>query len=35
MALPGARFELDETAGRYRIAKIFRGQNEEEPTARR
>jgi tricorn protease len=28
--LPGARFELDESAGRYRIAKIFAGQNEEE-----
>ena len=30
VALPGARFELDEKAGRYRIAKIYRGQNEEE-----
>jgi tricorn protease len=30
VALPGARFELDTTAGRYRISKIFRGQNEEE-----
>jgi len=29
VALPGARFELDEAAGRYRIASIFRGQNEE------
>jgi tricorn protease len=29
VALPGARFELDEAAGRYRIAAIFRGQNEE------
>ena len=29
VALPGARFELDPAAGRYRIAKIFRGQNEE------
>ena len=29
MALPGARFELDEAAGRYKIAKIFAGQNEE------
>lgn len=28
-SLPGARFELDAKAGRYRIAKIFRGQNEE------
>jgi tricorn protease len=30
VALPGARFELDKTAGRYRIAKIFKGQNEED-----
>ena len=30
VALPGARFELDEKAGRYRIAKIFPGNNEEE-----
>jgi tricorn protease len=30
VALPGARFELDKAAGRYRIAKIFRGQNEED-----
>jgi len=29
VALPGARFELDEAAGRYRISQIFRGQNEE------
>ncbi|MBI3679229.1 MAG: PD40 domain-containing protein [Acidobacteria bacterium] len=29
VALPGCRFELDEASGRYRIAKIFRGQNEE------
>jgi len=29
VALPGARFELDAAAGRYRIAKIFRGHNEE------
>jgi tricorn protease len=28
--LPGARFELDAKAGRYRIATIFRGHNEEE-----
>ena len=28
--LPGARFELDKTAGRYRIAKIFEGENEED-----
>jgi tricorn protease len=30
VALPGARFELDEKSGRYRIAKILAGQNEEE-----
>jgi tricorn protease len=30
VALPGARFELDRAAGRYRIARIFAGQNEEE-----
>jgi tricorn protease len=30
VALPGARIELDEKAGRYRIAKIYPGQNEEE-----
>jgi tricorn protease len=30
VALPGARFELDARAGRYRIAKIFAGENEEE-----
>ncbi len=30
VALAGARFELDHAAGRYRIAKIYRGQNEEE-----
>ena len=30
VALPGALFELDKAAGRYRISKIFRGQNEEE-----
>lgn len=28
--LPGARFELDRQAGRYRIAKIFAGDNEED-----
>ncbi len=33
IALPGARFTLDEAAGRYKIAKIFQGQNEE-PTYR-
>jgi tricorn protease len=30
VALPGARFELDDRSGRYRIAKIFAGQNEED-----
>ncbi len=30
VALAGARFELDSAAGRYRIAKIYAGQNEEE-----
>ncbi|HUL80233.1 MAG TPA: S41 family peptidase [Vicinamibacteria bacterium] len=30
VGLPGARFELDEAAGRYRIARILAGQNEEE-----
>jgi tricorn protease len=30
VGLPGARFELDESAGRYKIAKIFKGQNEED-----
>jgi len=29
VALPGARFELDKKAGRYKIARIMRGQNEE------
>ncbi len=33
VGLPGARFELDEASGRYRIAKILTGQNEE-PTYR-
>lgn len=28
--LPGARFELDKQAGRYRISKIFTGDNEED-----
>ncbi|MFQ5599220.1 MAG: S41 family peptidase [Candidatus Krumholzibacteriia bacterium] len=28
--LPGVTFEVDEEAGRCRIARIFRGQNEEE-----
>ena len=30
VGLPGARFELDTAAGRFRIAEIFRGQNEED-----
>jgi tricorn protease len=30
VALPGARFELDEASGRYRIAKIFPAHNEED-----
>jgi len=30
VALPGARFELDPASGRYRIARIFEGQNQEE-----
>lgn len=30
VALPGARFELDQKSGRYRISKIFAGENEEE-----
>jgi tricorn protease len=30
VALPGARFELDKTSNRFRIAKIFEGQNEED-----
>ncbi len=30
VALLGARIELDADAGRYRIAKIYHGQNEEE-----
>jgi tricorn protease len=30
VALPGARFELDSASGRYKISKIFRGQNQEE-----
>lgn len=29
VGLPGARFELDAAAGRYRIAEIFPGNNEE------
>jgi tricorn protease len=30
VALPGARFELDARSGRYRIARIFAGENEED-----
>ncbi|HEX7182258.1 MAG TPA: S41 family peptidase [Thermoanaerobaculia bacterium] len=30
VGLPGARFELDDKAGRYRISRIFQGQNEED-----
>jgi len=30
VALPGARFEVDKRANRYRISKIYDGQNEEE-----
>ncbi|HLG15658.1 MAG TPA: S41 family peptidase [Blastocatellia bacterium] len=30
VALPGARFELDRESGRFRIAKVFDGQNEED-----
>ena len=30
VALPGARFELDKASNRFRIARIFQGQNEEE-----
>jgi tricorn protease len=30
VALPGARIELDVASGRYRLVKIYRGQNEEE-----
>lgn len=29
VGLPGARIELDAAAGRYRLARIFRGHNEE------
>jgi tricorn protease len=28
--LPGARFEVDKKSGRYRISKIFQGENEED-----
>lgn len=30
VALPGARFAIDAASGRYKIAKIFAGQNEED-----
>jgi tricorn protease len=30
VALPGARFDLDKEARRYKVAKIFEGQNEED-----
>ncbi len=30
VALPGARFEVDRAANRYKISKIFGGQNEED-----
>jgi tricorn protease len=30
VGLPGARFELDQASGRYRISKIFAGENEED-----
>jgi tricorn protease len=30
VALPGARFEVDKSANRYKISKIYEGQNEEE-----
>ena len=30
VALPGARFELDQASNRFRIARIFEGQNEED-----
>ena len=30
VGLPGARFEWDQQAGRYRISKIFAGENEED-----
>ncbi|MGL6195521.1 MAG: S41 family peptidase, partial [Thermoguttaceae bacterium] len=29
VGLPGARFELDKEANRYKISKIFKGQNQE------
>ncbi len=30
VALPGARFDADKTSGRYKISKIFAGENEED-----
>ena len=30
VALPGARFELDQKSGRFKLARIFPGQNEED-----
>ncbi len=30
VALPGARFEVDKTSNRYKISKIYEGENEEE-----
>jgi tricorn protease len=30
VGLPGARFELDRAAGRYRISKVLEGENEED-----
>jgi tricorn protease len=30
VALPGARFEVDRAANRYKISKIYEGENEEE-----
>ena len=30
VALPGARFALDKAAGRYKIAQIFQGENDED-----
>lgn len=30
VALPGARFEIDKAAGRYKISKVFDGENEED-----
>jgi tricorn protease len=30
VALPGARFEVDKAANRYKISKIYQGQNEED-----